>query len=113
MLGSKEGLVAMASTSPLRASSRTARGALLDLAADRLLQFGLDADLHVLAGDALTPVELADDAADGVDLDLHRAGPAAQDAVVEALHPRAADPDARQLQQRVVAHIALPPARAT
>ena len=80
-------------------------GAFLDLAADRLLQLGIDADLDVLAGDALAAVELADDAADGVHLDLHGTGASAQDAVVVPLDPGAADADAGQLHQRVVAGI--------
>ena len=44
---------------------------------------------------------------DGVDLQLHRAGAAAQHAVVVPLDPGAADADAGQLQQRVAVHVAL------
>ena len=83
------------------------RGSLLDLATQRLLQFGVDADLDILAGHALAPVKLADHPADRIDLKLHRAGAATQQQVMMLLDTRSPDAHARQLQQRVAIHVAL------
>lgn len=51
--------------------------------------------------------ELADHPPDGVDLEPHGAGAAAQRLVVCALEPGAADPDAGQLQHRIAVKIGL------
>ena len=52
-------------------------------------------------------IQFADHAADGVDFELHRPGPAAQIELVEFLDPGAADADAGQRQHRIVGHIGL------
>ena len=66
------------------------------------LQLEVEAQLEVVAGLALAAVELADLAADRVDLDPAEPGAAAQRAVVAALDPALADAELRQLQQRIV-----------
>ncbi|CAM3768583.1 hypothetical protein ROMU108268_02570 [Roseomonas mucosa] len=81
-------------------------GAFLAAAAHATLELGIDADLDVLARHALAAVQLADHAADDVHLQALGPGTAAQDGVVVAFDPRAADADARQFQQRVVADVA-------
>ena len=58
-----------------------------------------------MPGHALLAVQLADDPADRVDLQLHDPGAAAQRRSWELLNARAADPDARERQHRVVARV--------
>ena len=65
------------------------------------LQLEVEGEPEILAGLALAAVELADLAADRVDLDAAEAGAAAQRLVVAALDPVLADAELGQLQQRV------------
>lgn len=80
-------------------------GAFLATAAHGALELGIDADLDVLAWHALAPVQLADHSADDIHLETLQSRTATQDDVVIALDPRAADPDARQFQQWILANV--------
>ena len=67
------------------------------------LQVEIDGEQRVRAGLALGAVELAHDAADGVDLDLDGAGAAAQIVLERALHALLAEAHGGELQHRIVA----------
>ena len=65
------------------------------------LQLEIQGQAHVGAGHALAAVELADLAADRVDLDPAEAGATAQGQVVATLDPALADAELGQMQQRI------------
>ena len=71
------------------------RGGALVASGSRLLQVGVDV-ISTSGPAALAAVQFADDAAERVHLQLHRAGAAAQVEVVDPLDPRAADAEAGQ-----------------
>ena len=76
---------------------------LLDAVGHEALQVEIDGQQRIGAGLALGAVELAHHAADGVDLDLDGAGPAAQLVLERALHALLAEAQGGQLQHRIVA----------
>ena len=67
------------------------------------LQVEIDGEERVRSGLAFGAVELAHDAADGIDLDLDGAGAATQVVLERALHALLAEADGGELQQRIVA----------
>jgi hypothetical protein len=75
------------------------RCAFLDLIANGLLQSGIHGNLHILAGDAFTPVQFADNAAKRIHFNLHRTCAPAQNAVMKAFQPGAAHAHAGQMDQ--------------
>ena len=84
-------------------------GALLRCQAllDEFLQPDVERADQLDAGLAVAPVELADDAAERVHLDLAGAGGAAQLGVVDLFQPALADAESRELKQRIVADLVL------
>ena len=76
---------------------------LFHLLGGEALDVEIDGEQRVGAGLALGAVELADDPAHGIDLDLDGAGPAAQVVLERALDALLAEPHGRELQDRIVA----------
>ena len=73
----------------------------------KLLQSHVDRQHQLVAALAVLAAELADDATDGVHLELARAGAAAQRQVVLPLDTVAPDAKTRQLEQRIAVQILL------
>ena len=76
---------------------------LLHLLHGEALDVEVDGQQRVGAGLALRPVEFANDATDGVDLDLNGAGTTPQIVLERALDALLAEPHGRELQHRIVA----------
>jgi hypothetical protein len=76
---------------------------LLDAVGHETLQVEVDGEQRVRAGLALGAVELAHHAADGIDLDLDRAGAAAQAVLERTLDALLAEAHGGELQDRIVA----------
>jgi hypothetical protein len=76
-------------------------------ARQEVLHRSVEAGHCILAGGSGDPVELADDAAKSVDLDLTRPGTAAQLVVLRLFYPALANAKIRQFEQRVSSQLRL------